>query len=251
MLLDFIAPRHCAVCGRRLQTSEKTLCVSCLLDLDISEYFSGESSNKLERTLWQRLPIKRAAAFMTYDHTDAQHAIVLNLKYHGQASIGYHIGKLMSHQLAERHFFDGIDMIVPVPIPYAKKLQRGYNQSEQLALGISHATGIPVNTHVIRRKPYGPSQTQLTPAQRQQNVKGSFELNTSLRLPFFKRRDPLALRGKHFLIVDDVITSTATMQECGKTLCQIPDISVSVLSMAVSRNLINNIRRANPEDSLM
>lgn len=246
MLLDFIAPRHCAVCGRRLQSTEKSLCVSCLLDLNISEYFSGESGNRLERTMWQRLPLERAAAFMTYDHDDAQHEMVLNLKYHNQPRIGYHIGKLMSRQLIERRFFEGVDMIVPVPIPYGNRVRRGYNQSEQLALGISEATGIGVNTHVIRRRPYNSSQTHLTAAQRQENVRGSFVLNTSRHLPFLRRRDPMALRGKHILVVDDVITSTATMQECGKTLCQIPDIRLSVLSMAVSRNLINNIRKGNP-----
>ena len=248
MLLDFIAPRHCAVCGRRLQDAEKTLCVRCLLDLNLSEYYSGESGNTLERTMWQRLPIKRAAAFMTYDHDDAQHEMVLDLKYHNQPRIGYHVGKLMSQQLIERHFFDGIDVIVPVPIPYSKRVQRGYNQSEQLALGISQVTGIPIDMHVIRRKPYKTSQTRLSAAQRQENVKGTFVLNTSRRLPSFKRRDPQTLRGKHILIVDDVITSTATIRECGKTLCQIPDITISVLSMAVSRNLIGNIRKGNPEE---
>lgn len=248
MLLDFIAPRHCAVCGMRLQTAEKTVCMSCLLDLNVSEYCGGESGNSLERTLWQQLPIRRAAAFMTYDHDDAQHEMVLHLKYHNQPRIGYHIGKLMSRQLTESHFFDGVDMIVPVPIPYARKAQRGYNQSEQLALGVSKATGIPVNTHIIKRRPYRTSQTRLTAASRQQNIKGSFVLGTARRLPLLKSRDLRALRGKHFLIVDDVITTTATVQECGRTLCQIPGVSVSVLSMAVSRNLINNIRRANPQD---
>ena len=247
MLLDFIAPRHCAVCGRRLQSAEKTLCVSCLLDLNLSEYYSGESGNKLERTMWQRLPLERAAAFMTYDHSDAQHEMVLHLKYHNQTRIGYHVGKLMGRQLIERHFFDGINIIVPVPIPRGKRVQRGYNQSEQLALGISQVTGIPIDTHVVKRLPYKTSQTRLSAAQRQENVKGTFLLNTARHLPFLKRRNPLALRGKHILIVDDVITSTATMQECGKTLSQIPDITLSILSMAVSRNLISNIRKGNPQ----
>ena len=248
MVLDFIAPRHCAVCGRRLQSAEKTLCVSCLLDLNVSDYFSGGSGNRLERTMWHRLPIERAAAFMTYDHEDAQHDMVLHMKYHHQPRIGYHVGRLMSRQLVECHFFEGIDVIVPVPIPRDKRMQRGYNQSEQLALGISRVTGIPIDTHVIRRLPYKISQTQLSAAQRQENVKGTFLLNTARRLPFLQRRNPLALRGKHILIVDDVITSTATVRECGKTLSQIPDITLSVLSMAVSRNLINNIRKGNPEE---
>ena len=236
-LLEFVAPRHCAVCGKRLMADERVLCVACLLDLHISEYASGKEGNTLERTFWQSLPIVRAASFMTYDRNNSQRSVVLDLKYHNHPGIGLHIGQLMSKQLKSNDFFDGVDMIIPVPIPTGKRLRRGYNQSEKLAQGISKATGIPVNMRAIIRLPYKTSQTHLTAAERQENVKDSFRL---------RRGSTDALRGKHLLIVDDVITTGATVQECGRVLCQIPDISISVLSLAVSSNLIRNIRRANP-----
>ena len=235
-LLDFIAPRHCAVCGKRISGSQHVVCATCLLSLRISEYYSASPGNALERTFWHKLPIERAAAFITYDHNDTQHQIVLDLKYHNQPRIGYHLGRLMSHQLKEKHFFDGIDTIVPIPIPFIRKMRRGYNQSEQLARGISRATGLPVCTRAIRRLPYKTSQTRLTAAERTENVRHTFRLRHADRL-----------KGKHILLVDDVITTGSTIRACGHTLSQIPGIRISVLSLAVSRHLIRNIRNTNPE----
>ncbi|MBR4782439.1 MAG: ComF family protein [Bacteroidaceae bacterium] len=244
-LIDFIFPRHCRVCGKRLTPTEKSICGGCLVDLILSEFAEGETGNRLERTMWKRLPIERAAAFMIYDHEDSYRNLVLDLKYHNQPAIGYHIGRIMSRQLADNHFFDGIDLIVPVPIPRDKLRKRGYNQSDQIAYGVSQITGIPVNSGIIKRKKYKTSQTQLTPNQRQENVKGSFELKAK----YVKPKNPSCdLSGKHILIVDDVITTTATVQECGKTLSQIPGIKLSVLSLAVSKNYITNVRKANPSE---
>ena len=238
-VLEFLAPRHCVVCGKRLMADEKSVCSSCLLDLNLSEYASGSEGNGLERTFWQRLPIVRAAAFMTYDRQEGQHAVVLDLKYHNNPEIGNHLGKLMSLELKERGFFSGVDVIIPMPIPTAKRVWRGYNQSEQLARGISQATGLPVDIGAIRRRPYKTSQTRLTAVERTANVKDSFYLS---------RGAADRLKGRHLLLVDDVITTTSTVQECGRTLCQIPDIRISVLSLAVSKKLINNIRNANPAE---
>ena len=236
-LLEFVAPRHCSVCGRRLMPDEKALCTRCLMDIDLSVYADGKEGNTLERAFWLQLPIVRAAAFMTYSREDSEHRMVLEMKYHNKPDIGFHLGKLMSHQLKTNGFFSGVDAIIPMPIPLDKRMQRGYNQSEQLARGISLATGIPLISNAIKRLHYKTSQTHLTATERKENVKNTFRL----------RRDMTdKLRGKHLLLVDDVITSTSSMLEFGRTLCQIPDIKVSVLALAVSKNLIRNIRRINP-----
>lgn len=236
-LLDFIAPRHCSVCGKRLAVGEKALCLSCLLDLNVAELAKGAAGNALERTLWGKAPIMHAAAFMVYDSHSAQRQLVLDLKYHNRHRIGYHLGELMSRSLMEQHFFDGIDAVVPIPIPVVKRLRRGYNQSEHIAQGISKATGIRVDTRIIRRRPYRISQTRLSSFERVQNVKDTF---------FLHRADNL--QGKHLLIVDDVITTTATVRECARTLAAIPNVKISVLALAVSKNLIANIRKSNPEE---
>ena len=236
-LLDFIAPRHCSVCGKRLAAGEKALCLDCLLHINVSDFALGEAGNVLERTFWGKAPIIRAAAFMIYDNHSPQRNLVLDLKYHNRPRAGFHLGLLLSRRLIDNRFFDGIDLIVPIPIPTLKHLHRGYNQSEQLAAGISKATGIGVNTKIIRRRPYRTSQTRLSAVERTKNVRDTF---------FLHRADNL--QGKHLLIVDDVITTTATVRECARTLAAIPNVKISVLALAVSKNLIANIRKSNPEE---
>ena len=236
-LLDFIAPRFCSVCGKRLMQSEKVVCTNCLLDLNVSEYYNAAEGNTLERTMWQVLPIQRAAAFLTYERNSEQRNIVLDLKYHNQPRIGYHLGMLMASQLKEKGFFDSIDIIIPIPIPRNRKIYRGYNQSEQLAIGISKTIGLPINTKAIKRLPYETSQTHLTATERGENVKDTFML---------RKNRAAALQNKHILLIDDVITTTATIRACGQILSDIPGIKISVLSLAVSKNLISNIRKSNP-----
>ena len=236
-LADFIAPRHCIICGKRLHSEEHALCIACMMEMSESQYSRGIAGNVLERSLWQTLPVVRAAAFLTYSRSNRQRDLVLRLKYYNHPGIGVHLGQMMCRPLADSDFFHGIDAIVPVPIPLGKKLRRGYNQSEMLANGVSKATGIPVNTHIIKRRPYKVSQTRLSPAERKENVKGSFVLHNAADM-----------EGKHLLIVDDVITTTATVIACGQTLCQIRGVRLSVLSLAVSENLISNLQRSNPEN---
>lgn len=237
-LADFIAPRQCSLCGQRLRTGEGSICHNCLFDLQYSEYSDGRPGNGLERALWLKLPIQRAAALLTYDRQNSQRELVLDLKYHNRPQIGLHIAPLFVERLKSTQFFDGIDLIIPLPIPTRRRLHRGYNQSDQLALGISRLTQIPIDTRSVKRKNYTISQTRLTADQRFANVIDSFKLMPNNNL-----------QGKHVLIIDDVITSTASIQGCAKALKQVPGIKISVLSLAVSRNLIQNIRLSNPQQT--
>jgi len=238
-LADFVAPRQCSVCGRRLHTGEKSVCPSCVLDLQLVEYADGRSGNILERTLWLKFPVERAAAFMTYDRENTQRELIRDLKYHNHPKVGLHLAPLMVQQLESTHFFDNIDVILPIPIPTARRIARGYNQSEQLAIGLSHQTGIPVDTKSLKRLKYKVSQTHLTATERQDNVRHSFRLNPNHKL-----------EGKHVLIVDDVITSTATIQSAAQALITVPGLKISILSLAVSKNFVRNLKRSNPQSEL-
>ena len=235
-IIDFLFPRHCSVCGKRLHVGEESLCTSCLMDLHLVDYADGREGNKLERSLWEDLPVVRAASFLVYDRENSQRQLVLDLKYHNRPKIGEHLAPIMVRKLNTTGFFDGVDVILPIPISGKRREHRGYNQSESIARGISRHTGIPVDTRSLKRRHYATSQTKLSVAQRRENIKGTFLL-----------RHPDRLRGKHILIVDDVITSNNTILACGHALMQIPGISISVLSLAVSRNHIRNIRISNPQ----
>ena len=236
-IVEFLLPRHCSICGRRLHTQEKGICAGCLLELNSSEFADGHRGNTLERTLWLRVPIERAAAFLVYDHDNSQRRIVLDLKYHNRHRLGRHMAPLMVQSLDGTGFFETIDTIIPVPISKRRQMHRGYNQSLELAKGISRLTGITLDTRSVSRRHYRTSQTRLTPAERTANVDNTFVVHHN------------SLQGKHVLIVDDVITSNATIMACAKVLNNIPGIRISVLALAVSRNLMTNIKGNNPQEN--
>ena len=235
-IMEFLLPRHCSICGRRLHKQEKGICTGCLLELNVSEFADGCPGNTLERTLWLRVPIERAAAFLVYDHDNSQRRIVLDLKYHNRPRLGSHMAPLMVQNLNATNFFETVDVIIPVPIPRRRRMKRGYNQSLELAKGISRLTGITVDTRSVTRRYYGVSQTKLSPSERAAHVEDSFVLHGN------------SLEGKHVLIVDDVITTTATVMACAKALSGIAGVRISIASLAVSRNLLNNIRSNNPQE---
>ena len=131
------------------------------------------------------------------------------------------MGRLMAEELKATSFFDGIDLIVPIPLSRKKKRQRGYNQSDWIAWGISEAIGIPTDTTSVVRTKSNPSQTTLDHRQRRENVRDIFAV-----------RHPESLEGRHILLVDDVITTGATMLSCAEAIARACRVRFSVLSLA-------------------
>lgn len=234
-IIDFLFPRQCTICGKRLAAHERGLCVGCMFDLQPSEFADGHHGNKLERIFWHKIPIVRAAAYLVYDHEKSQRKIILDLKYHNRPKLARHIAPLLLNELKTTGFLDEIDLIMPVPIPMLRKIKRGYNQSQQLAKAISRHTGIPVDNLTVRRKNYTKSQTKVSIGKRAPNIKHTFVVTSGRKLDH-----------KHILIVDDVITTGSTILAMAKTLCNAYNVKISVLSLAVSTNLMRNIKTSNP-----
>ena len=122
------------------------------------------------------------------------------------------------------HFFDDIDVIIPLPISTKRSWQRGYNQSNLLARGISLVTGITVDNEVVRRKTFAKSQTHLSPTERRENVKDAFQLINEERI-----------KGKHLLLIDDVVTTGATIIACAQELAKAEGVRISVLSVGFTK----------------
>jgi len=126
----------------------------------------------------------------------------------------------MATELKAEGFFEGIDFIVPVPLTRGRCRERGYNQSLLIAKGIAHVTSIAIDEHILTRLHYNGSQTQQTIERRRENVKGAFQLH-----------HPERVRGHHVLLIDDVITTGATMLACAKELARAGEVTISVLSL--------------------
>ena len=139
--------------------------------------------------------------------------------------MGETLGRLLAEELERCGFFENVDVIVPLPLARVRERQRGYNQSEKIARGIRSMTRLPIERKAVRRLSFSESQTHLEFRERMENVEGAFELVDAHRLT-----------GKHVLIVDDVVTTGATVTACARQILRAGDVKISVASVAFTRN---------------
>lgn len=224
-ILDFIAPRQCVVCGNRLAPTERSLCSVCLLYLPRTTYQFTPDDNPMVQLFWHLTPIRRAAALLFYEPHSELARLVYALKYGQRPDIGEDMGRLMASEMLPAHFFDGVDLLLPVPLSRKRLRERGYNQSEQLAAGIAENTGLPVVNGVLLRRHFHQSQTSLNRHERQENVADMFHL-----------KNDAVLRGKHVLLIDDICTTGATLTACADALKHVEGIRISVLTLGFTKS---------------
>ena len=178
----------------------------------------------MAKTFWARFPIERAAALFYYETGSKVSRPIQLLKYFNRPDLGEELGRFIAHEFQEKDFFEDISYIIPIPLTKERLKKRGYNQSEMIAKGISKVTSIPLRTNVIARKRFTTSQTKNDRLERIINVEDSFILQKTNKL-----------EGKHILIVDDIVTTGATIAACGRELGKIKDIKISVLSIGYTK----------------
>ena len=243
-LTDVLLPRYCAGCDKRMTVEEDYLCLSCMVKLPRTYLWRNPKSNALAKRYWGRtgdVEAEKVVAWLTYAQGTIVGHIVHSMKYYGDKPLARYMGYLMAQELRETEFFDDIDFLLPVPLTRWRKLKRGYNQAEEIARGIEQVTGTEVRNDILKRVKFSGSQTRLTEEDRMTNVEQAFRLRI---------KDPETLKGKHILIIDDVITSSATTRACAKQLAQIPEVRVSILALATPQTeslRIENIKVHNEE----
>ena len=223
-ILDFISPRLCVVCGHRLAPTERSLCGVCLFHLPRTDFHQKPLDNPMAQLFWGLAPIEKAAALFYYHPHSETAQLVYRLKYNNRPDIGEDMGRIMANELQATDFFSDIDVLLPVPLASKRLRQRGYNQSEQLAIGISDITHLPIVSKALRRKHFQQSQTTLNRWQRQENVTDTFQL-----------KDGHQLQGKHVLLIDDICTTGATLIACTNVLKTIEGIRISVLTLGFTK----------------
>ena len=221
-VLNLLAPQACSVCGSRLSIDEEVLCATCNLHLPRTLFAAHATDNLMARRFWGRIPMERAAALFYYEAGSEVSLIIHDLKYHGQRGIGAVMGRMAAGEFAQYGFFSGIDLIIPVPLARKRQRQRGYNQSEEIAAGVAEVTGLPVVTHAVERTSFTESQTRKALRQRMESVEGAFRVTGQV---------PLA--GLHVLVVDDIVTSGATICACVEPMVAAGVKRVSVMSLGV------------------
>lgn len=222
-LLHSFYPRRCVVCGTPLVEGEQGLCTQCVLRMPRTGYHTQEG-NPVEVSFWGRAQLERATSYFFYEKGSDFRHLLHRLKYGGRKDLGYLMGRVVATELRESDFLEDIDLLLPVPLHPRKQRERGYNQSACLAKGLSQVTGIPVNTTSLIRRRHHESQTHKRRYDRWLNVDGIFAL-----------RHPERLAGKHLLLIDDVLTTGATITACCDALKEVEGVRISVFTLAVAQ----------------
>ena len=224
-VLDLISPRLCVVCGQRLTVSEEVICSKCNFHLPRTGFQQDPYENEMAKLFWHQIPIERVTALFYYEAHSETANILYELKYGQRPDIGEDLGRIMAEEMKPTGFLDGIDILLPIPLSKKRYWQRGYNQSLEIARGISEITNLPIYNKVVRRNVFEGSQTNKGRWERNENVEKVFEMT-----------DETAIHGKHLLIIDDVVTTGATVIACAKELCKAGNVKISVLSLGFAKN---------------
>ena len=229
---DLLLPRVCVVCGRKLNLEERNLCLFCwaelpqtffwerkhnamadkfnvLIERGVDGYLTG---GRLERYAY-------AVALFFYDGKGDYRRITQQLKYHSNLSVGREFGRLLGQRIGEAVHFEDVDVIIPVPLHWTRRWQRGYNQAEVIASEIAQELGVELRTDILKRSRRTRTQTKVDPTKKAENVRGAFSVN-QVRL-----KDENYM---HILLVDDVFTSGSTLHNCFLALRAALPVSVRI-----------------------
>lgn len=222
-LLDLLFPQYCPGCKEILHAGEELLCLSCFDQLP----FTGLEQipdNETDVRLYGKLAHLHAAPLLYFVEDGLVQEIMHQLKYRNRPDLGIFLGKLIAIRYGSAEWFKNIDIIVPVPLHRKKVYRRGYNQAASIAAGISAISGIPLAEKAVKRGVNTDSQTRMNRLERLENVSGAF----------MTTRQAQALAGKHVLLVDDVLTTGATLAACGNCILQLPSTRLSIATAALA-----------------
>lgn len=220
-LADLLLPRHCVVCGAELDGTEQDLCNVCLCRM-LPVTWESTTDNPLLRLLWDRHDVEAAGSSFYYNASSDFHNVFIAIKYQGCPKLGERLARLSFPVWHTRGLGQNADCVIPVPLSWKRRLKRGYNQAEWIARGVADATGIPLCLDVLVRRKSNETQTHKSASQRQENTRGIF----------VAKRGRTNLDGKTVLLVDDIMTTGATISDSIRALREtFPTVRVQVYTL--------------------
>lgn len=222
-LRSLFFPAICVICGGELPEGSRNFCTACRTDIPLTHFWE-QADNPVARRFWGELPVVQASAFFYFVEQSGWRHVIHRFKYEGAWWLALDLGRWYGSYLAASPLYRDIEAVVPVPLHWLKRLRRGYNQSEYIAAGIAEELGVEVDRHSLVRRVNNPSQTLHSEADRWRNVEGIFAV-----------RRPERIAGRHVLIVDDVLTTGATVISAAEALlAAAPDCRISIAALSVS-----------------
>jgi ComF family protein len=219
--LHLLFPHVCTGCGSDILSETSELCMRCM-DAMPETKFELHPNNPVEKTFWGRLPLAGATAQYYFTKESLMQHLMHQFKYKGNKDIGLQLGKIMGEQIKRSGRFD-VDALIPLPLFPRKEKRRGYNQATILCEGMAESMNIPMLDKIIMRPQHTETQTKKGRIERWKNMEGKFVLT-----------DPAAIRNKHLLLVDDVITTGATLEACGNELLKAENIRLSIATLCIA-----------------
>lgn len=219
-LLSLFFPELCAACGKNLFKNEKIICTICIYHLPQTN-FHEDPNNKMARQLWGRFPFVQTIAFLYFRKGSRIQRMMHQLKYRKSPETGIRLGELYAHELKRSEIFKKPDLIMSIPLHPAKFKKRGYNQSECIGQGLNSILDIPINTTNLVRLENTATQTKKSRYARYENLLGVFEV-----------KEKSDLIDKHIMLIDDVMTTGATLEACSLLLQEIEGVKISICTIA-------------------
>lgn len=225
LLSDFkhlFYPHICTGCGTDILAEDNMLCAKCFVNLP-STLYAQYANNPIEKIFIGRMKIESAHAEFYFAKESLIQHLVHQLKYKNNKDIGIYLGEMMGRSLQRSNRFTGVDVLIPLPLYPDKERKRGYNQAAVICEGMSKVLNIPVYYNVLLRRRFTETQTKKHRTERWENVEGSFDV-----------KNEALIKGKHVLLVDDVITTGATLEASGSRLLKIENVKLSIATLTTA-----------------
>ena len=219
-LLNLFFPRVCLACDHQMESNELYVCTICRHELPLTN-FESTTDNNITKMLYGRVLLRNTSALLRFSKKGLVQHLLHNLKYKGHEEIGEFLGKWHGEVLCKHEGFKSVDVVIPVPVHSKRLRQRGYNQVHKYGKELAQALACDFNTEVLQK-------TKATKTQVFKDRIKRWITDDAL----FVVTEFETLKGKHILLVDDIITTGATIEACGWKLKEIPGVRLSVATMA-------------------
>lgn len=223
-LINLFFPKVCAGCRSLLMTNETVLCTNCRHELPLTQYHL-DPKNEAVKKFYGKIEIEHASALLYFNKKGIVQELIHNLKYKGQEEIGVVLGNWYAEDLKELDLKTPFDIVIPVPLHKKKFKERGYNQVTTFGKTLSQGLNISYDDSILYRKKYSKTQSKKNLLGRSENIENNFDVTNSEEN-----------QNKHFLIVDDVLTTGATLEACSRALLKIPGAKISIVCMAMAHS---------------